>query len=112
MIPKRANKIRKISIEQKWSLQARLVCLAIEYFTYVEDLLDGKVNFRIVFFGRILEICRVITDQVSEHSCLPHGIICLVCSILKIRAASICDFIFPTEKLLSDVSAHGDVNLR
>ena len=109
MIPKRANKIGKISIDQKWSLQGSVVW---RLSTYVEDLLDCKVDFRIVFFGRILEICRVITDQVSEHSCLPHGIICLVCSILKIRAASICDFIFPTEKLFGDVSAHGDVNLR
>ena len=30
--------------------------------TYVEDLLDGEVNLRIVFFGRLLEICRIITD--------------------------------------------------
>ena len=35
--------------------------------TYVEDLLYGEVNLRIVFFGRLLEICRIITDQISEH---------------------------------------------
>ena len=62
MIPKRANK--KVDKNRSKMVASRLVS---QLTTYVEDLLDGEVDFRIVFFGRILEICRIITDQISEH---------------------------------------------
>ena len=62
MIPKRANK-------KEDKNRSKMVSLGLvwQLTTYVEDLLDGEVNLRIVFFGRLLEICRIITDQISEH---------------------------------------------
>ena len=57
MIPKRANK--KEDKNRSKMVASRLVW---QLTTYVEDLLDGEVNLRIVFFGRLLEICRIITD--------------------------------------------------
>ena len=37
--------------------------------------------------------------------------ICIVCSILKIRATSVCDFILTAEELLSHMASHGDIDL-
>ena len=56
--------------------------------TYIEDLFDRTVDFRVVLIRRFVKVTGDIASQVSKHTRLSHSLHSQVGCTLQVRAAA------------------------